>query len=211
MDIEARLDELRKTPRCGDDTDNPVDTTPGLIDMVREAQPRRVLELGSNRGVSTEVFLLLCEEVVAVDPWEDFPEVSYASDHVEGEEAQADFLNMRRTNGQQFLDRCGAYPNLTIVRDYSPNAQLAMAAKYTGYFDMVYIDAVHEYQPVVDDIRASWPLVREGGWIAGHDYVLADGDANKVIPAVDFMFGQGNVKVFADSSWLIRKPDTLRD
>lgn len=207
MDIESRLDELRRTPRCGDDLNNAIDTVPGLIDLVQEARPRRVLELGSNRGVSTEVFLLLCEEVVAVDPWEDFPDISFAFDHVEGDRAKADFMNMRRANGQQFLDRCGKYPNLKIIRDYSPNAQLAMAAEYTGYFDLVYIDAVHEYQPVIDDARASWPLVREGGWIAGHDYVLSDGEANRVIPAVDFLFGKGNVKVFSDTSWLIRRPD----
>lgn len=209
MDIESRLDELRQTPRCGDDLDNPVDTIHGLIDLVREAAPRRVLEIGSDRGVSTEVFLLLCEEVVSVDPREDFPDVSFTFDHVEGDEAQADFMNMRRTRGQQFLDRCGGYPNLKNIRDYSPNAQLAMADEYTGYFDLVYVDAVHEYQPVVDDLCASWPLVRDGGWMAGHDYVLSDGEANKVIPAVDFVFGKGNVKVFSDSSWLIRKPDKM--
>ncbi len=211
MDIESRLDELRLTPRCGNDLDIVVDTTPGLIDLVQEVRPRRVLEIGSDRGVSTEVFLLLCEEVVVLDPWEDFPAISCAFDHIEGNVAQADFMIMRRRHGRQFLDRCGGYPNLKIIRDYSPRAQPAMAAEYTGYFDLVYIDAVHEEQPVVDDIRASWPLVREGGWIAGHDYVVADGDANRVIPGVDFVFGKGNVKVFGDSSWLIRRPDHLDD
>lgn len=209
MDVESHLDRLRKTPRCGDDLSNFVDTTPGLIDLVQEARPRRVLELGGDRGVSTEVFLLLCEEVVVVDPWDDFPDISFEFDHIEGDAAKADFMNMRRTRCQQFLDRNGKYPNLKIIRDYSPKAQTAMAAEYTGYFDLVYVDAVHEYQPVIDDVRASWPLVREGGWIAGHDYVLSDGEANKVIPAVDFLFGKGNVKVFSDSSWLIRRPDML--
>lgn len=206
-DLESRLDQLRKTPRCGDDLDNPIDTVSGLIDLVREAQPRRVLELGSDRGVSTEVFLLLCEEVVVVDPWDGFPDVSFAFDHIEDDAAKADFMDMRRTRGQQFLDRNGGYPNLKIIRDYSPNAQLAMAAQYTGYFDLVYVDAVHEYQPVIDDVRASWPLVREGGWLAGHDYVVTDGGECQVIPAVDFLFGEGNVKVFSDSSWLIQRPD----
>lgn len=205
--VEGRLDELRRTPRCGDDLSNPVDTVGGLIDLVRAARPRRVLELGGDRGVSTEVFLLLCEEVVVVDPWEDFPDISFEFDHIEGDDAQADFINMRAGRSQQFLDRNGGYPNLTIIRDYSPNAQVAMAEMYTGYFDLVYVDAVHEEQPVIDDVRASWPLIREGGWMAGHDYVLADGEANRVIPAVDHLFGKGCVKVFDDSSWLIRRPD----
>jgi len=205
--VEERLEELRRTPRCGDDLGNPVDTTGGLIDLVQEVRPRRVLELGGDRGVSTEVFLLLCEEVVVVDPWDDFPDISFEFDHIEGDDAKTDFMNMRAGRSQQFLDRNGGYPNLTVIRDYSPNAQVAMAEKYTGYFDLVYVDAVHEEQPVIDDVRASWPLVSKGGWMAGHDYVLGDGEANRVIPAVDHLFGKGNVKVFNDSSWLIRRPD----
>lgn len=210
MDVAARLDELRRTPRCGDDLGIAVDTTSGLIDMVQLALPRRVLELGGDRGVSTEVFLLLCEHVVVVDPWDEFPEVSFAFDHIEGEDAQADFMDMRRSRREQFLQRCGGYPNLTVICDYSPKAQAAMGTEYSGYFDLVYIDAVHEEQPVIDDVLASWPLVRDGGWIAGHDYVPADGPANRVIPAVDALFGAGAVTVFSDSSWLIRKPDQLK-
>lgn len=207
VDVEEQLDRLRQTPRCGDDLSNPVDTTDGLITLVQEVQPQRVLELGGDRGVSTEVFLLLCKEVVVVDPWQDFPDISFDFDHIEGDEAEADFMNMRAGRSQQFLDRNGGYPNLTVIRDYSPRAQVGMAEKYTGYFDLVYVDAVHEYQPVIDDVHASWPLIREGGWMAGHDYVLSDGEANLVIPAVDHLFGKGTVKVFDDSSWLIRRPD----
>jgi predicted O-methyltransferase YrrM len=208
-DIEQRLDELRKTPRCGDDLSNYIDTTPGLIDMVREVQPKKVLELGSDRGISTEVFLLLCEEVVAVDPWEDFPEISFAFDHIQDDNKE-DFMNMRRTRGAQFLERCGQYKNLKVIRDYSPHAQEAMKPQYLGYFDLVYIDAVHEYQPVIDDARASWELIRPGGWFAGHDYVPEAGGANQVCPAVDALFGKENiVRVFSDSSWIARRPDSF--
>jgi len=36
--------------------------------------------------------------------------------------------------------------------------------------DIVYIDAAHEYEPVKQDIKAYWPLVKPGGTLMGDDY-----------------------------------------
>jgi hypothetical protein len=176
--------------------------------MLEAARPQKVLTIGADRGVVTEVFLLLCDEVVVMDPWDDYPDESFAADHIQGDAAKADFMAMRKGRREQFFARCGGYENLTVIRDSSPRAQGNMLGAYTGFFDLVYIDGVHEYQPVIDDARASWPLVRDGGWFAGHDYVKQDGEANRVIPAVDFLFGAENIQSFSDSSWLTRRPDT---
>lgn len=40
------------------------------------------------------------------------------------------------------------------------------------YFDYVYIDAQHEYDNVLKDIKAWLPKVKKGGFLAGHDYGL---------------------------------------
>lgn len=37
-------------------------------------------------------------------------------------------------------------------------------------FDLVFIDADHSYNGVKSDIKHWLPLVREGGWLMGHDY-----------------------------------------
>jgi cephalosporin hydroxylase len=51
--------------------------------------------------------------------------------------------------------------------------------------DVVFIDAAHDYENVSQDIKCWLPKVKQGGYIAGHDYfVLAYG----VRKAVDEMF-----------------------
>lgn len=37
--------------------------------------------------------------------------------------------------------------------------------------DFVYIDALHTYEAVLNDLRLWWPKVRGGGILAGHDFV----------------------------------------
>ena len=39
-----------------------------------------------------------------------------------------------------------------------------------GEYEFVYIDADHSESGCRDDLEAAWPLIRGGGWLAGHDY-----------------------------------------
>ncbi len=69
---QARVNSLLATKRCvypGDDADVH-NFLPGLAELILQAQPRAVIEIGCDRGVSTELFLLTTARVVAVDPWE---------------------------------------------------------------------------------------------------------------------------------------------
>jgi len=150
--------------------------------MIEYAKPKRVLELGSDLGVSTECFLLLCEEVTVVDPWHDYP------DHYD-----------------RFMQRCGKYPSLKrVIKGYSPEA---LADLPDASFDLVYIDAVHIYQPCIDDARAAHRLVAPGGWIAGHDY--SPYNIDDIVPAVHAMFGEENLKTYSEGSWLVPRPDVI--
>ena len=40
-----------------------------------------------------------------------------------------------------------------------------------GQLDFVYIDALHYYEDVREDIELWYPKVRKGGILAGHDYL----------------------------------------
>jgi len=38
------------------------------------------------------------------------------------------------------------------------------------YFDWIYIDALHTYEGVCDDIQYYWPKLQQGGLFSGHDF-----------------------------------------
>jgi predicted O-methyltransferase YrrM len=175
-----RLQELLVTARCGDVAEG-IDCVAGLVDMLEVVKPRSVLEVGCDRGVSTETFLLHCDRVVALDPWELLEDWR---------------IERWETFQRNCVDR---YIHLQVVKGFSPGALLQFADED---FDLVYIDAVHQYQPLIDDVFATYRLVKRDGWIAGHDY--CDLNAHDVKPAVDDMFGTPD-HVFSDGSWLVRK------
>ncbi len=119
---------------------------PGLLHLIAMAKPNRVLEIGSFRGVSTEVFLLRCQKVTVVDPWPDLAIV------------------------RDFVNRCSDYPHLDRVVGYSPGALECLAGKN---FDLCYIDGNHDYENVKADILACQRLF-PNALLAGHDYAGVD-------------------------------------
>jgi predicted O-methyltransferase YrrM len=168
---EARLKEVLAEPRHERALPDESNCIAGLLDLIKYTEPKRVLEIGCHKGVSTEAFLLTCEWVTSVDPWDD--ERVY----------------------QHFLHRVKDYPGLTI-RGRSPQA-LQMIGNDT--FDLCYIDAVHEYDDIMADIRGCWPYVKWGGWISGHDYGFL-----AIRMAVEKLLG-GPDQIFRDDSWCVHK------
>ena len=59
--------------------------------------------------------------------------------------------------------------NLTFEEKFSTDASLL--GKYPdGYFDFIYLDALHTHEAVKTEIFTWWKKVRPGGILAGHDY-----------------------------------------
>jgi len=133
---------------------------PDLFELIKVVRPMSVLEIGCYRGVSTEVWLLHCARVTAVDPWPDF------------------------TIRREFLARCSHYPHLEMIEGFSPSALSAVADRT---FDLCYIDGDHSYEAVVQDIKACQPLVKPGKFLGGHDY---GGDCPGVERAVEELLGK---------------------
>mmetsp|Transcript_67430 Transcript_67430/g.213435 ORF Transcript_67430/g.213435 Transcript_67430/m.213435 type:complete len:286 (-) Transcript_67430:411-1268(-) len=63
-----------------------------------------------------------------------------------------------------------SYPNIkiTFLNEFSVPAAQSFP---DGYFDWIYIDALHTYRGVADDIRVFWPKLAVNGLFSGHDFV----------------------------------------
>lgn len=118
------------------------------------------VEVGVERGLFSEVLSqhnpgvrLFC-----VDAWQ--PYRGYR-DHVDASKLERFY--------EETAERVKPYPHTRIVRSFSVTA----AAQFNdGELDFVYLDGNHNFQNVVADLAAWTPKVRDGGIVAGHDYVL---------------------------------------
>lgn len=158
-----------------------------------KTEAARVIEVGSWVGASAIAMADAGAEVTCVDPWRmyggytDVLSAAYA-------EHGADKVY------QTFLRNIGTRKDRSIhpLRKTSLDA----AAQMKEQVDMVFIDANHDYDSVIEDIEAWLPHVRPGGIIAGHDYGFAMFPGVK--QAVDELFPDG-VSVLG-TVWWTRKP-----
>ena len=95
-------------------------------------------------------------------------------------------------NAGHILEECGRFIDLMVLVDKSRHEEFARRIEAEGWpahylemlsvhaaalypprhFDLVFIDACHDYRDVREDIDAWLPKVRPGGILAGHDWSL---------------------------------------
>jgi len=110
-----------------------------------------VCEIGSWKGRSTHALASGCKNVTAVDNWK-------------GSSEEKD-LTHGKDVFEEFKKNMSAFKDLIIERGDSANVAKKIP---NGLFDMVFIDATHDYEHVLEDIRAWKPKAKL--MICGHDY-----------------------------------------
>lgn len=159
----------------------------GLLDMIKElgeTKDKVMVEIGSFIGESTVIFAEHFKKVIAIDPF---------MDNYDPEDTTSKF-NFRDVF-MEYKRRTNSCINVETLIKTSDDALKDLQGKK---FDFIYIDGIHQYQNVLDDIKNYLPLVKEGGIIGGHDY---GGPWKGVQKAVDEVFGKPD-KVFKDTSWI---------
>lgn len=115
-------------------------------------------------------------------------ETRYAGYHIKYMSEMYQY-NLEKTETRDFI---------TDVKGYSDK----VAHQFEDdFFDSVFIDADHEYEPMEKDLEAWLPKVKKGGILAGHDYVQSQ---QGVIKAVDQSFG-GKKKIHQGYVWYYEK------
>lgn len=175
-----------------------------LSELCHSIDARTFVEVGCKEGRTTGRLLAQhpALHVLAVDPWV----------HVEGDEetyAEWDFRKIQAdfwANVGEHKDRC---EQLCMTSEEAAGSIHAMPniENRSGLFDVIFIDAQHDYEHCLQDIRLWWPKVRPGGYLCGHDYQHT---FPGVMRAVASAFPLLRVAVCPDSVWIVNKDPTLQ-
>lgn len=154
-----------------------------LIAYINERHPTReldLLEVGSYKGDSAQMFASAFRRVTCIDAWDQ------ALFNVPGEsaaEAEAEFDRVT-----------AALANVRKIKSTS----LAAAGRYADPVDVLYVDAGHDYESVNADLGA-WAS-RPQLFVCGHDYWPSRFPG--VVRAVNERFGKPDA-VFCDTSFVV--------
>lgn len=108
------------------------------------------------------------------------------------------YQNQCEENYRSTLKNVEPYKNrVKIIKKMSVDAAKEFS---NNFFDIVFIDASHDYPSVCSDLRTWLPKVKIGGYLSGHDYGIFDGVTN----AVDEIFGC-SVEFETDFTWFYRR------
>ena len=140
-----------------------------------------VCEVGSFAGVSSEVFALYAKEVHCIDPWIAYCDIPNNDDFIM---AEKEFDVMVECRGN-------------VVKKKGVSKDVALEYP-NGFFDLLYIDAVHDDVSVLTDIETWLPKLKPTGIMSGHDF-----DLPGVKKAVLTMFSNKKIATFSDNSWLV--------
>lgn len=188
-----------------------------LSQFMLEQGYKTFVEVGCKEGRTTGHILKTVPDsrVIAIDPWISNP-APKNGDPTREDYEKWDFAKIERefwANVGENKDRC------CMIRATSEEAAKGHFEMHTGPFgyasncvrelDLVFIDALHDYESVKQDIALWWPKVRIGGMLCGHDF-------NHQWPgcehAVAESFNLMQIGIASDSVWFIVKTheDQLR-
>lgn len=168
--------------------------------MVEIANPvSHFVEVGSWKGRSSAFMAVEILNSVkkiqfdCVDTWEG------SIEHIENNSV------INRTLYEEFL-----FNTLQVSHVIKPVQMLSVeaASKYKDQsLDFVFIDASHEYEDVLEDIKAWMPKIKSRGWIGGHDYVEGRKYWEGVHDAVNEYFKDTSFQTISHcDAWLYQKP-----
>jgi hypothetical protein len=170
-----------------------------LIDLITKLKYNKIAEIGVFQGdlsyrVLDSYASHVIQEYYAIDPWLALKDHDY---QWRGK-TQEDWDKV-------YLKVCKWMPYFSPLRVIRASSEAASKLFWKNYFDLVYIDGLHNFDSVTKDIEMWLPLVRKGGILAGHDYGSVDKNISpysEVKKAVDNYFGEENILVEDYTVWI---------
>jgi predicted O-methyltransferase YrrM len=135
----------------------------------------RVAEIGTQQGRYASDLLdhLEPRELHLIDPWIQHDDERYQRDGANAkQDTQDQFFN-------QVKDKFSQQINAGQVIMHRAKSLDVVSSFPDGFFDMVYVDAMHFHDAVLADLLAYAPKIRPGGILAGHDFCEHQNSASK--------------------------------
>lgn len=189
-----------------------------FADLINEVNPKTIIEVGTWKGQSAITMAEHCKlinletKIYCIDTWLGALEFFDGSLGLLSSEEYRKERDLRYVNGYpsiyyQFLsnvvhtkneERIVPIPNTSIIGSrYLKNHEICA--------NLIYIDGSHQYEDVLADLKAYFPLLSSGGIIFGDDFVS---EWFGVIRAVK-EFANSNlleIEIRENNFWIIRKP-----
>jgi hypothetical protein len=143
-----------------------------------------MIEIGAYAGESTTLFAQHFKEVITIDP--------FMNDY-DPKDVTCQFMDLELVY-EKFLENIKPFNNISHIKDISDKAIFEIDKKV----DFVYIDGLHTYEQVKNDIANYKPFINENGFIGGHDYHSV---WQGVMDAVNESLGEPD-RNFIDTSWI---------
>ena len=183
-----------------------------LLSLQNFRESLTILEVGSWKGLSATTMAARCKmkgftnvNIVAIDTWLGAPEFWTwgLDDPTRGK--SLNIVDGYPTVFYTFTKNVKSLGHHDVIAPFPiSSTQGASVLKAHGIrADMVYIDGSHEYDQVLSDLHAYWPLLKDNGVLFGDDY---SGGWPGVMKAVDEFAKEQHVKRTVNGVlWAIHK------
>jgi len=181
---------------------------PIFKELIKEKQPSVVIEVGTWKGQSAVNMGKAIKEqglnttLYCVDTW--LGAIEFWDNLADSSERDLMLKNGYPQVYYQFLSNI-VHNNLQDVIIPFPNTSLTCAKYFISKnikADLIYIDASHEYEDVLKDIKVYWEILNDGGIMFGDDYSAWSG----VKEAVNKFKQENNLTLGGDLNfWVLKK------
>lgn len=174
-----------------------------LAGLCQEIGAKTFVEVGCKEGRTTGFLLANLPNLraLAIDPWA--PIANADEDYKDWDYTQIECEFWKNVGENK--DRVEMVRKTSL--EWAAVEQVEFGKMGDAPYDIVFIDAGHDYESCLVDIKAWWPLVREGGYLCGHDY---QHKFPGVMRAVAKSFPLLRVAVCPDSVWIVQKDADLQ-
>lgn len=144
-----------------------IDPLDSLLRVLSKSGPLSVIEIGTRYGDSLRYCALnfRIREYHAIDPYVDYDD--YGSDGFNAVLKEKDGHSIASSVGQLGRELLGK--RFFLHREFSDAASASFSA---GTADLIFVDGNHSYDFVKRDLENYWPILKDGGFLTGHDFFM---------------------------------------